>query len=161
IPVKITYRYEFTFTPTIIQKTTADFEGLVRDRKTKKPIAGVKFVVEGGAQTVTDASGHFALKDLPPGPRAVTLSGERLTTISTQETFEAGKKIDATYEVEPKAEKLPGEEEDEDEIVVRAPRLNKQVVSTEVAAEQGRKVPGTQGDVLKVVENLPGVARSA
>ena len=35
------------------------------------------------------------------------------------------------------------------------------MVSTEVQAEQATRVPGTQGDVLKVVENLPGVARSA
>ncbi len=53
-----------------------------------------------------------------------------------------------------------GEDEDE-EIVVTAPRLKKQVVSTEVQATQATRVPGTQGDVLKVVENLPGVARAA
>ncbi len=38
--------------------------------------------------------------------------------------------------------------------------MKKQVLSTEVPADQGRKVAGTGGDVLKVVENLPGVARS-
>src|SRR5450432_4137840 len=34
-------------------------------------------------------------------------------------------------------------------------------VATEITAEQGRKLPGTQGDVLKVVESMPGVARAA
>ena len=42
-----------------------------------------------------------------------------------------------------------------------APRIKKQVVSTVVQAEQATRIPGTQGDVLKVVENLPGVARAA
>src|SRR6185436_7347811 len=51
-------------------------------------------------------------------------------------------------------------EKDDFEVVVVAPRLVKQVVSTEVGAEEARRVPGTQGDVLKVVENLPGVARA-
>src|SRR5262249_28135884 len=51
--------------------------------------------------------------------------------------------------------------EDDELIVVTAPRLRKQVVSTEVRASQAQKVPGTQGDVLKVVENLPGVARAS
>jgi len=32
-------------------------------------------------------------------------------------------------------------------------------VETRVAAAEARRVPGTEGDVLKVVENLPGVAR--
>ncbi|MEY4580418.1 MAG: hypothetical protein RL701_5121 [Pseudomonadota bacterium] len=40
-------------------------------------------------------------------------------------------------------------------------KLRKQVVSTEVSAQQAARVPGTQGDVLRVVENLPGVARGA
>jgi TonB dependent receptor/TonB-dependent Receptor Plug Domain len=80
--------------------------------------------------------------------------------VGTTETFEASKKIDATYEVDKKKEGGGGGEEDE-EIVVTAPRLKKQVVSTEVQATQAAKVPGTQGDVLKVVENLPGVARAA
>src|SRR5262249_53110908 len=44
---------------------------------------------------------------------------------------------------------------------VSAARLKKHIVSTEVAAAQAQRIPGTQGDVLKVVENLPGVARSA
>ncbi len=160
-PVRITYRYEFTWTPTLIKKTTADFEGTVRERAGKKPAAGVKVALDTGAFAVTDADGHFAFADLPPGTHGVTLSGERLTSVATSEVLEAGKKLEAIYEIERKAEKAAGEEEDDLEIVVTAPRLDKQVISTEVAAEQGRKVPGTQGDVLKVVEDLPGVARSA
>jgi TonB family protein len=161
IPVKIAYRYEFTWKPEVVVKTTADFVGTVRDRKTKKPIAGVKVALGSGQSAVTDDQGRFTFKDLPPGAVPVTLSGDKLTTIATEETLEAGKQLDATYEVEPKEAKAPGEEEDDLEIVVTAPRLDKQVVSTQVAAEQGRKVPGTQGDVLKVVENMPGVARAA
>jgi TonB family protein len=161
IPVRITYRYEFTWTPTLIPKTTADFEGTVRERQGKKPVAGVKVALDTGEFVVTDPQGHFAFHDLPPGEHGVTLSGERLTTIATSESLEAGKKIDAIYEVDRKAEKAAGDEGDDLEIEVTAPRLDKQVVATEVAAEQGRKVPGTQGDVLKVVEDLPGVARAA
>ena len=56
---------------------------------------------------------------------------------------------------------MAGEDEDDLEIVVTAARLDKQIIATEIAAEQGRRVPGTQGDVLKVVEDLPGVARAA
>ena len=160
-PVRITYRYEFTWTPTLIKKTTADFVGTVRERGTKKPAVGVKVALDTGAFAVTDAAGHFAFADLAPGTHAVTLSGERLTSVATSEILEAGKQLDATYEIDRKQEKVAGEEEDDLEIVVTAPRLDKQVVATEVAAEQGRKVPGTQGDVLKVVEDLPGVARSA
>jgi TonB family protein len=160
IPVKIAYRYQFTFTETLIKKQTADFEGTVRDRHTKQPMANVRVAVDTGQEALTDAQGKFKILDIVPGDHLVTISGESLATVGTTETFEASKKIDATYEVDKKKEKSGSSDED-DEIVVTAPRLKKQVVSTEVQATQAAKVPGTQGDVLKVVENLPGVARAA
>jgi TonB family protein len=160
IPVKIQYRYQFTFTETLIKKQTADFAGVVRDRHSKQPMPNVRIAVDTGQEALTDEQGKFSINDIAPGEHLVTISGESLATVGTTETFETSKKIDATYEVEKKKVKTGGEDEDE-EIVVTAPRLKKQVVSTEVQATQAAKVPGTQGDVLKVVENLPGVARAA
>src|ERR1700722_8284592 len=160
IPVKITYRYVFTFVEKMVKRTTADFAGTVRDRATKQPMANVRVALDTGQQTVTDEQGKFQILEVPVGEHAVTLSGEKLATVGTTETFEVAKRIDATYEVEPKKDKSSNPDEEE-EIVVRAPRIKKQVISTQVAAEQAKSVPGTQGDVLKVVENLPGVARAA
>ncbi|MGO9839454.1 MAG: TonB-dependent receptor domain-containing protein [Polyangiaceae bacterium] len=159
IPVKITYRYAFTITEKLVKKQTADFVGTIRDRTTKKPIANVRVAVDTGQQALTDDDGKFRILDVAPGDHAITLSGESVATIGTTETFEPSKQVDATYEVDKKRER--GSADEEEEIVVTAPRLKKQVVSTEVQATQAQKVPGTQGDVLKVVENLPGVARAA
>ncbi|HEY2404682.1 MAG TPA: TonB-dependent receptor, partial [Polyangiaceae bacterium] len=58
-------------------------------------------------------------------------------------------------------ENAPEEEQSDMEIVVVAPKIRKEVVSTEIKTEEGRRVPGTQGDTLKVVQNLPGVARAS
>jgi TonB family protein len=159
IPVKISYRYQFTVTEKLIKKQTADFEGVVRDRHSKQPMPNVRIAVDTGQTAITDEQGKFQILDIVPGDHLVTISGETLATVGTTETFEASKKIDATYEVERKKVAAAGDEDDE--IVVTAPRLKKQVVSTEVQATQATRVPGTQGDVLKVVENLPGVARAA
>jgi TonB family protein len=159
-PVKLVYRYAFTIK--VEAPTTAVFEGVVRTRRSKKPLAKVTLQVEGGPRVVTDAEGRFRVEGVPPGTRAITLEGEKLTATRTEETFEAGKQLAATYEVEEQeAAPAPGATADDLEIVVTAPPIRKQVVSTEVPAEQGRKVPGASGDVLKVVENLPGVARAA
>lgn len=160
IPVKITYRYAFTITQEVVKRQDADFEGVVRERGTKKPLPGVIVKLETGQEATTDTQGHFLIPAVLPGEHKVTLSGEGLTPVGTAETFEPGKKLDALYDVEVKAN-VPGEDDSDFEIVVTAPRIGRQVVSTEIPAEQGRRVPGTQGDVLKVVENLPGVARSA
>jgi TonB family protein len=160
IPVKITYRYVFTFHEKIVKKTTGDFAGVVRDRATKAPLANVRVALDTGQQTLTGEDGTFSIPDVLPGEHSVTLSGEHLATVATTETFDVAKRIDATYEVEPKKD-TPKNPDEEEEIVVTAPRIKKQVVSTMVQAEQATRVPGTQGDVLKVVENLPGVARAA
>ena len=92
--------------------------------------------LDTGQEAVTDEQGKFKILDIAPGEHLVTLSGESLATVGTTETFEASKKIDATYEVDKKKESGGGGDEDE-EIVVTAPRLKKQVVSTEVQADAG------------------------
>jgi hypothetical protein len=74
----------------------------------------------------------------------------------TEEKIAPGKRRTVKYLVE--------ELDDDDEgiaIVVRAPRIKKEAVETRIRTEEARRVPGTQGDTLKVVQNLPGVARSS
>jgi TonB family protein len=160
IPATITYRTQFTLTETLVKKRASDFGGLVRDRKTKLPLGNVRVALDTGQGALTDADGRFSILDVAPGDHAVTLSGEAIATVGTRETFAPSQRLDATYDVDMKKVPAPGED-DEEQIVVTAPRLRKQVVSTEVRATQAQKVPGTQGDVLKVVENLPGVARAS
>ncbi|MFC1611752.1 TonB-dependent receptor plug domain-containing protein, partial [Myxococcota bacterium] len=46
------------------------------------------------------------------------------------------------------------------DVLVRAPRPRKEVNRTSIEVAEADKVPGTFGDVLAVVQNLPGVARS-
>jgi TonB family protein len=157
-PVKITYRYEFVYR--VEERKIASFAGIVRARGTKKPIPGVTVTLDSGAEAVTDDEGRFSFPDLPPGKIGITLAGEGFTGLRTEETLELGKKVEATYDVQLR-QAAQGEDEDDVEIVVTAPPIEKQVVRTEVTAEQGRRVPGTQGDVLKVVESMPGVGRAS
>lgn len=157
-PSRIRILYQYDFVEKAAVPTTAIFSGVVMDREAKVPIPGVTVTLADGRSVVTDAEGRFELLDVEPGTLSVTLEGERLTALSTEETFTAGERLDTTYEVF-LAE--PGEEGDDMEILVVAPTIKKQAVSTEIPADEARKVPGTSGDVLRVVENLPGVARAS
>lgn len=47
------------------------------------------------------------------------------------------------------------------EVTVRAAPRRREPARVGVTVEEARRVPGTQGDALKVVESLPGVARSS
>jgi TonB family protein len=158
-PIRIAYAYHFTLEAPAPQ--TATLAGLVRDRRTRAPVPDVSIAIEGGASVTSDAEGRFEIADLAPGTVALTLSGERLTALRTEETLAAGERLEVAYDVtlrDPEEEQ--DGESDDMEIVVVAPALRREVLSTQVRAEEGRRA-FTGGDVLRVVESLPGVARSS
>ena len=158
-PIRINYRYDFVIKEEA--PTTAQFAGVVQNHENGQALSGVSITLDNGMTAVTDAAGRFALDALEPGKHRVTLSRADLKALQSEETFEAGKKLEASYEVEFNTpEKKTDEDSDDLEIVIVAPTLTKQVVSTKVDAEQARHVAGTSGDVLKIVENMPGVARA-
>ncbi len=158
-PVKITYKYDFVFKEEAIGPIV-NFEGTITDRDTKKPIEGLKISVQGVGEATTDDEGHFEFEEVPPGKHPITITGEGFTTINTEETIEEEKHLEVKYNVTRKAQG-PSADESDLEITVIAPRIKKEVISTEIKVEEGKRVPGTQGDTLKVVQNLPGVARAA
>src|SRR5690606_2967015 len=135
---------------------TAALEGVVRRRGTGEALAGVSLTLSGPGLpaplvATTDAQGQFRFADVPPGEVTVTLAGERVSPVEAVEVLEAGKQHDLVYEVslvEPEPEPEDG---DDLEIVVVAPPLRREVVSTTVRADEASRVPGTSGDVLRVV----------
>jgi TonB family protein len=163
IPVRIEYVYEFLYREEEVAVTVAALGGRVIDRATAEGIEGITVSIDGTLTTTTDADGHFQFEELEPGTRTVTVTGERVATVATTEDLVAGERREVAYRVTREEESEEGEEEDEAdfEFVVTAPRIRREVVATEVSATEGRRVPGTSGDVLRVVENLPGVGRAA
>jgi TonB family protein len=156
-PVKITYRYDFVVkTETVKLGPQVNYDGVVLERFKKRPLPRVRVRIKDlDVETVTDDDGKFAFTDVPVGPHKVELSNPKLVTINTEETIAAEKKRTVKYLVEEKEEGV------DEEVLVRAPRIKKEAVETRIRTEEARRVPGTQGDTLKVVQNLPGVARSA
>lgn len=156
-PVKITYKYDFVVkVETVSLGPQVNFEGVVLERFKKKPLKGVTVKLLGlQAKAVTEADGTFAFVDVPVGTLRVEISGPDLVTIKTDETIAKDKKRTVKYYIEQREEGV------DEEIVVRATRIKKEAVETRIRTEEARRVPGTQGDTLKVVQNLPGVARSS
>lgn len=157
-PIRINYRYQFVLKQEL--PTTAILTGIVRSRPGGEPLAGVSIALDDGTQTLTDAEGRFGFESLSPGRRRVLISRADLKALQTEEELVAGQKLEAIYEIELQPLEQEGEEHDDLEIVIVVPKLVKQTVSTKIEADEGRRVAGTQGDVLKIVENLPGVARA-
>lgn len=156
-PVTITYSYKFTVEEKVVSLgPQINFEGVVVERFKKTPLAGVKIAIKDlGLEAVTDEQGQFAFTDLPLGAHQVELSGKGLITVTTDEEIAAKQKRTVRYYAEMKEEGVDEEE------VIHATRIKKETASVSIRTEEARKVPGTQGDTLKVVQNLPGVGRSA
>ncbi|HET9987347.1 MAG TPA: TonB family protein, partial [Kofleriaceae bacterium] len=152
-PVTITYSYKFTIEEKVVSLgPQINFEGLVVERFKKTPIAGVKIVVKDvGVEALTDEHGAFAFTDLPVGTHPIELSGTGLITVTTEEEIQAKQKRTVKYFAELREEGVDEEE------VIHATRIKKETASVSIRTEEARKVPGTQGDTLKVVQNLPGV----
>ena len=161
--IRIEYRYLFTLRQEQLVPTTGVLSGTVLDADKKTPLANVKLTLDGGASVLTDAAGRFRIDQLTPGRVGITLSGERLTPLSTEENVVAGEELDVTYKVSlgPAEGEASGPSDDLEILVMAPPALKREAVSTKVTADQARSIPGAQGDVVRVVESLPGVARAA
>jgi TonB family protein len=137
-PVKITYRYEFVFKEEP-KGPVVNFEGVVRNRFTKQPLAGAVVTLDGRSKATTDENGHFSFTDVPAGKHAVDIAGPGVVPVNTEETIAEGKHVEAKYSVEPREEEK-AEEAADVEVVVVAPKIQKEVMSTEIVAAEGRRV---------------------
>ena len=145
-PSKITYRYDFVLAPEEpATPVPARLEGDVRDSAgSSQPNLTI---VAGEHATTTDAAGYFVL-DLPPGHRTVLVGAVAFT-----EDLVAGKRTISHYQI-------PARATDAADVSIRGGRrVRRETTDYVIRAEQGKKIAGTQGDVLKAIQNLPGVSR--
>ena len=102
-------------------------------------------------QAMSDEQGRFTLKVLA-GTCDVRVVANGYELFKTVEDIPANGTLEVVYHLLPKAIGF--------ETIVRAPREKKEVVRRTLERQELQKVPGTFGDPVRVVENLPGVARA-
>ena len=145
--------------------------GRVREKGTREPIAAADVAVvwdffappspgapapAAAVVTTTDAAGNFVVRGPPPPGglrliisdaehepcirdlRAADVAAGRLPTITCYQPLRTG----GQYETR-----------------VRAPREHEEVTRHTLSRDELTSVPGTFGDPLRVIQNLPGVAR--
>lgn len=133
----------------------ATLRGRVVDER-GAPQAGVT-VIAADQLVLTDDDGRFELV-LPAGQTRLELSAPWLSPHAVTEALAAGAQASVVYTVRAAAASSTSGGGEVVEIEDRAPiEPGRQRVDADVA----RRVPGTSGDVLKVVESLAGVARPA
>jgi len=152
VPVQITYRYSFDITK-MEKRVVARF--LVKEKGKRRALEGVTaFVEETAARFTSDASGLLEVADLAPG--TYTLYVPEDTYEEARERFEVvdGKVTERSFYVGLRSGVSH-------QTVIRAPREARFVARQSLQWTELRRLPGSGGDPLKMIENLPGIARSA
>ena len=161
VPVQITYRYRFLLKPAAppapAPSPTAPpappsvpVSGLVRRAGDRTPLSGVSITVDD-LDTLTDADGRFALPAVPVGPRVFKLRSGEIAPADQKLELHEGKRAEVVWYVSGKERYTS---------TVRGKRVVQETVEYSLSGEEVRRIPGTQGDTLKAIQNLPGVARA-
>ncbi|RME27496.1 MAG: hypothetical protein D6798_04410, partial [Deltaproteobacteria bacterium] len=134
--------------------------GRLLEMGSRRPLEGFPVVATdstGVSLTVfADADGWFSIGSLAPGP--VTLTATWPGFSRAEETVEVGPAGVAPV-VEVKLW-LKNERFREDELVGYYRLPTEQVTKRTISTEEIKRIPGTFGDPVRVVQNLPGAARS-
>lgn len=160
-PVSVVFEFDYGFVlkaepppPEQVVERPINLEGQILEMATRDPIAGVLVAVEGtDLSTETDAEGRFALRGVPEGTVIVRLrhvghveENKSLDIVSGQST---------TAKLWMRAEAYR-----ENEVIALYERPKDEVTRRTISIEEIKRIPGTFGDPVRVVQTLPGAART-
>jgi hypothetical protein len=127
--------------------------GRVVERGTRRPLAGVE-VRAGADSTVTDDKGRFELSGLVAGTATIAAHSDEHASESQIVRLKDRSEAEIYFLLLP----IRGGEY-EVRVVGKKPSAEPSVYSVDLG--EARVMPGTYGDALKAVQNLPGTARTA
>jgi TonB family protein len=170
VPARILYQYRFTLTPPPSEAGKAglppppkDIDTIVASVLAKggdAPVVGVSVSLQhpdGRRETVTtDATGKFRLRNLPPGKYRIRIAATGFEPFEVVEDVAKDEAIEVKYRLT-----LAVTSDGGIEVTVRGERPAREVTKRTLERREIDRIPGTGGDALRSVQNLPGVARSA
>jgi len=155
-------RIQFRSRFTVAKAATVSVEGDLRDAVSNLafPNTEVRFVGEDGTTVFafTDADGRFVISGLAPGAWMVVSSPPGHLTTTAGVTVKEGAVAQIALRAEPTDPDAGGGAGET--LTIQAEKASTEVTERTLSQEEVRYLPGTGGDVVKVVQNLPGVARA-
>lgn len=133
----------------------ARVQGRLRERGTRKPIAGIPvFLLPSKLRVETDARGNFVFQSVPIGQATLVVNASGYRKLEHSFDVAAGEHPPATFYLE-------RVEYGGLEATVRGRVEKRDDTTRSLQREQFLTVPGAQGDPVKAVQNLPGIARAS
>jgi len=163
-PVAARIRFVYRFAP-----PPAALSGRVVTLAGDRPVAGASVVVRDAAgqerPATTAADGRWRLEGLPAGAYHVTIRATGMAPREADESVKPGEEATAIDRLAPEkaAEPAPAAAapaEVVEEVEVRGEKPPREVTKFELDVGEISRIPGTNGDALRSLQNLPGVARA-
>lgn len=151
VAVQITYRYAFDIRPK--ERRVVRVFNLI-EKGTRTPLDGVTAVVEENGRSFTSFAGRMEVSDLAPGKYTLYVPTGEFAEVRRGFTVK-----DGPLEVEDL--RLDRRFGSTNQTIIRAPKEARFVARQTLEATELRRLPGSGGDPLKMIENLPGIARSS
>ncbi|MEL7305548.1 MAG: TonB family protein, partial [Myxococcota bacterium] len=128
-------------------------EGRILEAGNRRPVTGAEIVVDETMFTESRDGGRFEIRGAPVGRLRVRVSHPSFTAFEVMENRLESEKLVVTYY-------LRRDSNDPFETVVRSKTPRREVARVELSRAEVSRVPGTFGDPIRVIENLPGLARA-
>ena len=139
-------------TATAAQIQTVRIEGTLYEKGTKRPLSDVNlFLLPAKLKATTDPKGNFVFDAAPVGEAQIVVNATGYRKLESQETIAQG---DAPRKLYLERASYQGLEAT---VVGKVQKRDEAVRS--LKTEQFLTMPGSGGDPVKAVQNLPGVAR--
>jgi TonB-dependent Receptor Plug Domain/Gram-negative bacterial TonB protein C-terminal/Carboxypeptidase regulatory-like domain len=158
---KIKFRYRFVPPKPVLTVQ-------VKDRDSNAVLASATVLIIAADKSerseTTDTEGRIHIRDLTAGPITIRVSVPGFERVESEETLAFAEETQLVLRAAPvktATARPPGANEEEvpEEVSVRGERPPREVVKRSLTAQEMSQIPGTNGDALRAVQSLPGVAR--
>lgn len=159
-PVPASVQWRTVFSPERVPVPSV--EGVVRAAGTRELVPGFELaLVRGDTRRVaiTGPDGAFVVADLPAGDWVVEVLEPGWSADDLSVRVEPGKVVQLLLRPTLERPWVAGGDEVAETVEVLGRAVASEVTERTLSQEEARYLPGTNGDVVKVVQNLPGVAR--
>lgn len=159
-PVGVVFEFAYAFTlepeepePEEVE-AVVNVDGLIRQMGTRRPVEGATIVVDGTELTgTTDAEGRFEIAGVPEGAQKLRVLHPSHVVLEQDIEVVPGQITSATLWLRSLSYR-------DNEAVAYYRQEQQEVTRRTLSIQEVKRIPGTFGDPVKVIQTLPGAARS-
>ena len=167
-PMAAKIKHKYTFTPPpgrILGRVSASVEG---------PLRGATVILRGALgggdaerTATTDEKGAFRFDGVPFGAYHLVVSAEGFVAAEGDQDVAPGEEVSNVFRLARVAKALPPAggnprppgDDDVEDVIVHGKRPSREVTKRTMEQRELLRSPGSNGDALRALQNLPGIAR--